>query len=588
MSDKLLADQEQKAVIQAPLKQNIMLIAGAGSGKTFTICSRVAYILSKEPNAKVLLFSFTNQAVQEIKNRVLSMMPNHSFDISAYTLHGYAYRFLLNHDHSFNVKLKPVEENGKKKWLENLHENELINYEDVTDLNKIYKEINLIKAGKEPIPENFQVIIKLYDDFLKQNQLFEFDDLIKRTEEYLKNTSISVDYDYIMVDEAQDLNIRQIDMLLALQHKTKARITLVGDDDQAIYGFRGSYPRVFKTLSEKINLNRYTIATNYRSSLNIIKVANCVTQLIKDRFQQKTLVSDKGDNKVLVSMYCNYSKDNCAEWIAKQSNLLIKQGVLPGNIAVLYRYHVLADFLIEAFEKEGIEYDRLDSKKRKLPICIGFLIDYLTIVNSTNLDQEEAVINLVHKPKKRSITKKSIKSYGEKHNVSHWNAILALAEENKAIAGYRDFIYSIRNHVNKTILEQAQLGIEELNLQASECHLVINALQSRMDIKDLSDKDFLINTNAKIKFNTIHSAKGLEWDYVFLLGCTHARYDTDLLRLMYVGVTRARQGLFLVVDGEPLKQISILPKDTLHIAEQLPNKKLEKKKSSYNFFKYKK
>ncbi|MEO1958863.1 MAG: ATP-dependent helicase, partial [Nautiliaceae bacterium] len=344
-----LNEQQKKAATH--IDGALLILAGAGSGKTKTITTRLAYLLSLgiDP-ANTLTLTFTNKAAKEMRERALKLI---EFDIPSppllVTFHKFGLMFLklyihmLNRNNNFVI----IDAEDQKKILKNISPDlppAFMSKEISRYKNSFLTPDEVYALANENIYKQMAFIYEKYQNYLLDNNLVDFDDLILLTFEILdKNkdlaTEISNKYKYIMVDEYQDTNNIQL-LLLKKLCLTHNNICVVGDDDQSIYGFRGANHNNILEFEKEFNAKVITLEINYRSTNQILKAANNLIQFNKKRYNKK-LISAIGDGKE-VEVIENYNEMAEAEVIAKRIQNLIDKGVNPKEIAILYRINALS------------------------------------------------------------------------------------------------------------------------------------------------------------------------------------------------------------------------------------------------------
>jgi len=554
----------------------LLILAGAGSGKTKTITTRLAYLISLgiDP-ANTLTLTFTNKAASEMRERALNMIDtNVSHPPLLLTFHKFGLLFLklyihlLNRDNNFII----IDMDDQRKILKQIS----------TELppNFMSKEISKYKNSFLTPDEVYAIandstykklahIYEKYQKYLVENNLVDFDDLLLLTYEILNNNNdlsdeISQKYKYIMVDEYQDTNEIQL-LLLKKLCKTHNNICVVGDDDQSIYGFRGANHKNILDFEKDFNAKVIKLELNYRSTNQILNAANSLISFNKNRYNKK-LISAKGDGKE-VRILSNYNEIAEAEIIAKEIKKLINSGINPKEIAILYRINALSRSIEDGLRNEGIPYKLIGGMKFYEREEIKDLLSYLRLIVNPNDDY--SFKRIVNKPR-RGIGKTSINKLEEAKNNQ---SFIKFIKENsldflskKATKSLKDFVNTIDflakaplNELPELIENTIELSksykdedkvrnIEEFyGLMHEKSDLTLKEFLNELSLE--TDQDKIIDD--MINVMTIHASKGLEFDYLYVIGMEEGFFplgDTDIeeeRRLAYVAITRARKELAL-------------------------------------------
>jgi len=554
----------------------LLILAGAGSGKTKTITTRLAYLLSLgiDP-ANTLTLTFTNKAANEMRERALNLIKNdiphppllltfHKFGLLFLKL----YIHLLNRDNNFVI----IDSDDQKKILKQIS----------TDLppNYMSKEISKYKNSFLTPDEvyslandiNYKKLALIYDKYQKylfENNLVDFDDLLLLSYKILDENEdlakeISQKYQYIMVDEYQDTNEIQL-LLLKKFCLTHNNICVVGDDDQSIYGFRGANHKNILEFEKDFNAKVIKLELNYRSTNQILKAANNLISFNKNRYDKK-LISAIGDGKE-IKILSNYNEISEAETIAKEIKKLINSGINPKEIAILYRINALSRSIEDGLRNEGIAYKLVGGMKFYEREEIKDLISYLRLM--VNIHDDYSFKRIVNKPR-RGIGKTTISKIEEvKKELSFMEFIkndnLDFISK-KAKKTLKDFINTIE-FLSTLSLEELPNGIEEtINLSKSykdedKARNIEEFYGMLREKSDLTLREFLNElslesdqdkiTDEMINVMTIHASKGLEFEYLYVIGLEEGFFplnDADIeeeRRLAYVAITRAKKELTL-------------------------------------------
>ncbi|MDQ7042390.1 MAG: 3'-5' exonuclease [Sulfurimonas sp.] len=587
----------------AAVKQSegpVLILAGAGSGKTTTIISRLAYLLEVLgiPASNTLTLTFTNKAAKEMRERALSMMENIAYPPLLCTFHKFGLLFL-----KFNIHLLKRQNNfvvidtdDKKKIIKK------INSELPTPL--IASEISRYKnsllspddAYKQAELFNYKQIAEVYREYEKhlvENNLVDFDDLIALTYKLLDENpelarATSKKYQYVMIDEYQDTNELQLKLIQKLC-VTHNNICVVGDDDQSIYGWRGAHIRNIIEFDQDFKGAKvFKLEENYRSRTPILKVANALIEHNRSRLGKK-LISTRGngdDVTVLNSM----DENEEARKIALSIQKLLDKGVEAKEIAVLYRVNVLSRSIEEGLNRSGIGYKLVGGQRFFDRAEVKDLISYLRVV--TNPHDDFSIKRIINKPKrglgKASVDKIELAAHANETSIYEYiksadiNTLIALVKKKNATT-----LKSFVSDLDEVAAVSKESTYKFIDVLEDTFHLkhIYKGMQDEEDrvrnmdefyglfrdfIKkspDVSLDEFLNELTLQseqdqvegesIYMMSIHASKGLEFEHVFIIGMEEGFLPlvgdgNDLeeeRRLGYVSMTRAKDSLTLSHAG---------------------------------------
>lgn len=571
----------------------LLILAGAGSGKTKTLTTRLAYLIDEVgiPPYQTLTLTFTNRASVEMRERALRLLKQTpSSPPLLCTFHRFGLIFLKFYisylGRQFNFVL--LDSDDKKKLLKKYNETLPLGYVEymISHLkNNLVSPESFITEARDRHQIQLARIYLDYQKTLNEQNLLDFDDLILLPFMILdKNEDLALEvsqkYSYIMVDEYQDTNFLQFKLLqkLCLRHQN---ICVVGDDDQSIYGWRGSDIRNILDFQEHFKGAKIIkLEENYRSTQEILEVANNLIKHNSDRLG-KTLKSTKGKGEKVEVLH-NSDESEESLCIAKKIEMLKKQGVHLNDIAVLFRLNALSRSLEEGFNKYNINYRLLGTIRFYERAEIKDLLAYLRyLLNSRDDFSLERIIN---QPKRGigkqtqdkifTLAKEKNKSVYEAFNDGDYQGYLS--DKNIGILkDFFDILYDLRNLELKPeqllgeLLEKIDL-LQAYNHSQESVDRVgnINEFMGVMRdyfIKNPDDllEDFLnhiplhsdldSSLDDGVNCMSIHTAKGLEFDYVFVIGLENGFFPLDReesnleeeRRLGYVAFTRAKKKLFV-------------------------------------------
>ena len=579
----------------------MLILAGAGSGKTKTLTTRLAYLVGEvgiDP-ANTLTLTFTNKAASEMRERALKLMPSRvSYPPLLCTFHKFGLLFLkfhiekLGRSNGFVI----IDSDDKKRLIRAIAKEKKIDLNLAFIASEISKYKNSILSPelvveKAELPD-YKKIASIYVEYQKnieENNLVDFDDLLMLTYKILSENDdlrkeTSNRYKYIMVDEYQDTNELQF-QLLELLSSEHNNLCVVGDDDQSFYGWRGANIRNILEFSSNFEkCKTVKLETNYRSTEPILKAANTLIEHNSTRLGKK-LTSDKGageDVKLLHSL----DESMEAKAIAHAIQKLLDVGTDPDEIAVLYRINALSRSLEEGFSKAGLGFKLIGGMRFYERAEIKDLISYLRVLS--NPHDDFSLIRIINKPK-RGIGKASIEKlqkaafdiqtslygYIKKMTLGEVETIVSkkvATSLGKLVQNIEFLQEALQNELGNFITlfeERIQLkdhytgmvdGMDRI-LNIDEFYgyfrdAVIKNPDLTLDefLNDISlqsDQD-QIEENA-ITIMSIHAAKGLEFEHLFVIGLEEEFFPLlgegcnmeEERRLGYVAITRAKSDLTL-------------------------------------------
>ncbi|MBU1642126.1 UvrD-helicase domain-containing protein, partial [bacterium] len=572
----------------------LLILAGAGSGKTKTITSRLAYLLDVvgiAPN-NTLTLTFTNKAAKEMRERAFAMINPTSYPPLLCTFHKFGLLFLKFNIHLLGRKnnFVVIDTDDKKRILKKINA-ELPLPLIASEISR-YKNslISPEQAYAQAELKNYKQIAKIYEEYeayLLENNLVDFDDLLALTyklldehEELAKRTSEQ--YQYIMIDEYQDTNELQFRLLqkLCLSHNN---LCVVGDDDQSIYGWRGAHVRNILEFHEDFaDTTVVKLEHNYRSSAAILEVANALIQHNRSRLG-KTLIPTRAGGDEVVTLSSHDENEEARKIAAKVADL-INRGTAPKEIAVLYRVNALSRSLEEGLNRANIPYKLVGGLRFYDRAEVKDLISYIRLI--TNPHDNFSMKRIINKPK-RGLGKASVEKV----------ELAAIAEEISMF----DFIkQSPLSKLEELVKKKNTLTLKKFVEDIDEVIMVaehstydfIDTLEARFRLKDIYKnlpdeservanmdefyglfRDFIKQSpeatldeflneltlqsdqdeveGESIYIMSIHASKGLEFEHLFIIGLEEGFLpligdgsDTEEeRRLGYVAFTRAKDTL---------------------------------------------
>lgn len=611
-------NKEQKEAVQT-IAGPLLILAGAGSGKTKVLTTRIAYLVQSGVRPKdILAVTFTNKAAKEMKERLGKILGENTVKYMwVGTFHGICGRILRENIDNYNFQ------SGKK-----LDKNFTIY--DETDSNAVIKQAvkklnlddkvyapklvkSIISNAKNKMQDAYtyatfardfksQKIAAIYEEYentLNNNNAIDFDDMLMLTVKLLEQNAKVREYYYnrfqhILVDEYQDTNLAQYRLVKMLYTNNleelppQRSLCVVGDVDQSIYSWRGAdYTIILNFQKDFKNTKVIKLEQNYRSTANILNVANAIIENNTERVD-KVLYSNKGEGEKIDYFEAQDEADEANFIVSK-----IKQnsGGDYNRYAILYRTNSQSRALEEACMAAAVPYRIYGGLKFYDRKEIKDIIAYLRLIYNT--DDSQSFRRIVNVPKRAigDTTIKNLQEYADKFDISLFEAAQRIDENNdipsrtrskikdfaELILKFKDALksYSLQEFVTLVIEKTGYLAeLQAQNTPESEAD--IENLQELVNVAGeyepedmnnilgeflqqvalVSDTDNLDNIANNVTLMTLHAAKGLEFPVVFLAGCDEGIFPhqrtlnvpsemEEERRLMYVGVTRAEEKLYL-------------------------------------------
>ncbi len=606
-----LNDKQYEAVINT--EGPCLVIAGAGSGKTKVLTHKIAYLIGEKGVLpwNILAITFTNKAANEMKERIANIVGEVAKDIWMGTFHSICVRILrrfidrIGFDSSFIIFDTSDQRTLVKACIKNIGLDDKM-FTDRSVLSEISNAKNemlepeqyAVKANGDFRKEKIALVYELYQKRLKENNAIDFDDIINYTIKILMDNQDVLDYysekfKYVLVDEYQDTNKAQFTLVTMLASKN-GNITVVGDNDQGIYSFRGA------DISNILNFERdfpgtkiIKLEQNYRCTGNILKAANSVIKNNEVTYKKELWTENDIGN--LPRVYSASNEYDEGTYIANQIEHLRREEYYKySDFAVLYRMNTQSRAIEDIFRRENIPYKIIGGLKFYERKEIKDIISYLRLIQ--NLSDNLSLKRIINEPK-RGIGKTSLDKIEEISNntgISMYE-IIEHADQyglNRVFINSREFINCIEElRTKKDDIKISELIKEVLKksgyTQALENENTIEA-ENRIENLDefltvaiefeeesadnklsdflegitlSSDIDNMEETDESVTLMTLHSAKGLEFPVVFLVGMEEGIFPgyksigepkelEEERRLCYVGITRAKENLFLTCSKQ--------------------------------------
>lgn len=586
-----------------------LVVAGAGSGKTAVLVYRIIHLVKSigfNPK-RILAFTFTNKAAKEMKDRIANLINYSGFNWIG-TFHSTCLRILreevnyTDRNSNFSIvdeddQLSIVREIYSKCGIDKniLSQANCLNFistlkNNRVDANDCYNEIEALLENDYGNKKSnvIQRVYLEYEQYLKNNNYFDFDDLIIYTLRIFKNNPDVLEkwqnrFDYILVDEFQDTNYDQYE-LIKLLSKDKTNIFVVGDPDQMIYSWRGAYKEIFKEFVDQFK-NVYTVILdkNYRSTKNILDVSNTLIKNNGNRIDKDLYTDNQQGNKII---YFNApNQDRESRWVLEKIRFLIANKYQYKDIAILYRSNFVSRNIEQELIRNNIPYFIFGGFKFYQRKEVKDLIAYLKLICNND---EISLARIYNTPKRKiseaTITK--IKEYAYKKNISLFEAFdyldeidINLAAKNACIS-FKELINNFKQRKYQSLTDLyddviEKTGYKQMLIDQEEKHRIdnLNELKNAISqfeqrnpnstineyLQEISlytslDETSKFDTNS-ISLMTVHTAKGLEFKNVFIIEFNDGVFPSqrsidsneiyEERRIAYVAMTRAKENLFI-------------------------------------------
>ena len=652
-----LNDKQYEAVINT--EGPCLVIAGAGSGKTKVLTNKIAYLI-KEKNVlpwNILAITFTNKAANEMKERIANLVGDSARDIWVGTFHSICVRILrkfidrIGFDSSFIIFDTTDQKNLVKRCLKELNIDEKV----LNEKSCLYEISNAKNDMLEPDQykakvkgdfrrETISKVYDLYQQKLRENNAIDFDDIINFTIKILLENVDVLEYytnkfKYILVDEYQDTNKSQFTLITMLASK-HGNITAVGDSDQGIYSFRGAdITNILNFEKDFPGTKIIKLEQNYRCTGNILNVANEIIKNNEVKYEKKLWTENaKGE---LPKIFCSDNEYDEGRYIVEQIEHLKRQEKYKySDFAVLYRMNTQSRAIEDILRREMVPYKIVGGLKFYERKEIKDIISYLRLIQNPS---DNLSFNRVINEPKRGIGRTSIEAIEQlamQNNTSMYEIIKNAQSYglNRVYSNSREFVNCMEEFFN----EKDNLKLSELIKKVLENTGYLKALEnedteeSKNRIANLEEflnvaiefeeesaentlSEFLegitlssdidnMEEEDSVTLMTLHSAKGLEFPVVFLVGMEEGVFpgfksigeDKEIeeeRRLCYVGITRAKERLYLTRSKQrttygsttynpPSRFLKEIPENMLDGYEEAMEKKTNIEKDNFSDSKY--
>ena len=625
-------ENQLKAILKT--QGAVMVIAGAGSGKTRVLTNRIAYLIAEKNvlESNILAITFTNKAAKEMKERIYSLVGETSKYIWINTFHSMCVRILRQHIDllGYNKNFTILDTSEQKTIIKNIVK-ELNLSEDSYQPNNILKIISNSKNSMISVNEmkaqarfgfmkNVAEIYEYYQKYLKKNSVLDFDDLMLKTivlfEKHPEVLAIYQNkFEYIHVDEYQDTNVIQYKLIKMLSEVHK-NICVVGDDDQSIYSWRGACSdNIINFEKDYEDVEVIFLDQNYRSNSTILDAANAVIKNNTDRKDKALWSENKGGDKITVYAATN-DKDETDD-IAKKILDLKAQDIDYKDIAILYRANYLSRSMENSCMAFGIPYKLIGSLKFLQRQEIRDLLAYMNVI--VNKNDEFSLRRIINVPK-RGIGASSmakIDNYAEQYGLSLFEALknIDMIGVSKKIITNIHLLTQLIEKYSQTeqySIEDLIVGIykdsgyESMLKESADAYAesrienISELVSSAKQFSSMNDNliDFISemsltsdaddeNEDDSVVLSTVHAAKGLEYRVVFIMGLEENLFPSirdaessedernkmeEERRLAYVAITRAKEKLFMSYANRRMQFGSIKNNKRSRFLDEVPNK----------------
>ncbi|GAA0078139.1 DNA helicase PcrA [Clostridium sp. CTA-5] len=588
----------------------LLILAGAGSGKTRVLTYRMAHMIENLdiPPYNILAITFTNKAAKEMKDRVKSLIGDRAENMWISTFHSTCVRILRREIDKigYNSNFTIYDTSDQKVLVKDCMKNLNINDKDITDqeiLSKIGRAKDSLQSASSFMRENesnfrekkIADVYEMYQKRLKENNALDFDDLIFKTVELFKSNPGVLDFyqnkfKYIMVDEYQDTNGAQYELVKLLASKYK-NICVVGDDDQCIYQWRGADIQNILDFEKDYPATKVIkLEQNYRSKGNILNAANVV--IVNNANRKSKVLRTEQDAGGKIKVYRAYSDSDEGDFVGKQIlDIKSKEEKQFKDFAILYRTNAQSRIFEESLRRKSIPYKIIGGTKFYDRKEIKDILAYLKVL--VNPQDDVSIKRIINVPK-RSIgdaTVLKVQEFANNYELNMWDALMEArtiptltprnASNIESFTNIMENLMILSETVPVSVLIQSILKDTEYMKQLENSkeiedksrienlkELVSDAVDFEKNSEDKSlsaylekvslvqDTDKIEDEEDSIVLMTVHSAKGLEFPVVFMVGMENGIFPGNMSfekesemeesrRLCYVGITRAKETLFM-------------------------------------------
>jgi len=612
----------------------VMVIAGAGSGKTRVLTNRIAYLIAEKNvlESNILAITFTNKAAKEMKERIYALVGETSKYIWINTFHSMCVRILRQHIEllGYNKNFTILDTSEQKSIIKTIVKNLNLSEDSYQPANVLKiisnakNSMTTVKAMREQsrfgYMKNVAEIYAHYQRYLKKNSVLDFDDLMLKTIILFKKfpevlAIYKNKFEYIHVDEYQDTNVIQYRLIKMLSEVHK-NVCVVGDDDQSIYSWRGACSdNIINFEKDYKDVELIFLDQNYRSNSTILDAANAVIKNNTDRKEKALWSENKGGGKI--SVYAASNDKDETDDIAKKILELKKEGIDYKDIAILYRANYLSRQMENSCLSFGIPYKLIGSLKFLQRQEVRDLLAYLNVI--VNRADEFSLRRIINVPKRGigASSMEKIDNYATQYGISLFDALKNIEEigVSKKITTNVHFLTNLiekYSETDKYSIDELIIGIykdsgyenmlKESNDAYAESRIenISELVSSAKQFSSMNDSliDFISemsltsdaddeNEEDSVVLSTVHAAKGLEYKVVFIMGLEENLFPSirdaessadeknkmeEERRLAYVAITRAKEKLFMSYANRRMQFGSIKMNKRSRFLDEVPNK----------------
>ncbi|MBE4703819.1 ATP-dependent helicase [Spiroplasma platyhelix] len=591
-----------------------IIVAGAGVGKTKVLTHKIAYLITglNVSSERILAVTFTNKAAKEMKNRVSQLLNNDRNNVRIFTYHGLCAQILRRESQNLNINnnYNIIDTSDQRQILRDIYQRDFNHKPEASEIKMLIHFISEWKnhhLTKEDVIHDYTEqetwvlrakVYERYQEYQRQNNCLDFDDLLLLVAQLFKEfpniaSKWQNKFDFVLVDEFQDTNNLQYEILLNLVSK-KQNLTIVGDPDQTIYTWRGANINLILKFTEKFpQAETFILNQNYRSTSKILNVANSLITNNEQRIAKNLFTKNNLGEDIIVYHAVNSTQE--ANWVANViKKISLKENIKLNQIAVLYRNNYLSKDLEQAFINHNLNYRIVGGfkffERKEIKDIIAYLkviawndnLSMIRILNATPKIGAKTIEGLLSQANENNLTLSEylflfqhnltknhklylqplinlITDFKEKTNevTSLHQMVSKLLQDTEYLKKLKDQFENERIENIKQFLEQiVEFDSKNENLQGE---LLLTTFLQEISLYTDLDED---NDIEAINFMTIHSAKGLEFEVVFIIGLNEGILPgltnptinlstkekiklEEERRLFYVAITRAKRFLFV-------------------------------------------
>ncbi len=586
--------------LEAVDKSNVpvLVLSGAGSGKTKTLTHRIAKLIKLGTNPEAILaVTFTNKAANEMKERIEGLSES-TEGIWMGTFHSICVKILKAHGHKIGLHRSFViaDSSDSKRLISKITKTLGINHkpQDINRRISQYKTNLLVPdevsmVAKTDLDRDATLVYEKYQEALEKSRMLDFDDLIMKTVQLLKTNKETRDYyhdkfKHVLIDEYQDINYSQSELVKSIKGND-CSLFAVGDDAQSIFQFRGAdVGQILKFDKDFHGAETIKLEQNYRCTQNILNAANAVIKNNTSQYEKELWTNNDNGDKIVVNEVLDPSEEIC--YVSRRIRQMIVEGYNLKDMAILYRTNLQSAIIEKQLSFERLPYKVLKGFSFYDRLEIKDIIAYMQV--AYNPHNSIALGRIINVPKRKigAATIDKLEAFAEKNNISVYDSLTRDTGLNastvKKLTKFKELIDELKANIENPVRDLINIILNKTNYIA---HLEDNDGNNIQTLRDIAEEydnleDFLDmiallrdtdvdKDDNKISLLTIHTAKGLEFTNVFVVGMEEGLFphtsnpeeEEEERRLCYVAITRAKENLTLTscrtrkVYGRTNKQI---------------------------------